>query len=96
MSTAQERRHMGRVAALCCVLCRVLRIADDSPAVVHHLRTGTGKGRASHYDTMPLCPRHHDGNEGLHGMGVREFERVYGVTELDLLALTKSDLGMPQ
>ena len=92
-ASATERRYMGRVAALCCGLCQFLRLADDTPALVHHLRTGTGRGRASHFDTMPLCPTHHDGNDGLHGLGVHEFERVYGITEIELLARTKRALG---
>ena len=37
---------------------------------------------------MPLCPEHHTGKTGLHGLGTRAFERTYGLSELDLLALT--------
>ena len=41
--------------------------------------------RASHYDTIPLCPEHHRGNSGLHGLGRKAFERRYTITELELL-----------
>ena len=96
-ATASERRYMGRVAGLCCVLCRVMGLADDSPAIVHHLRTGQGRMRASHFDTMPLCPDHHQNSGfGLHDMGRDEFEHLYGVSELELLALTKQLLGVDQ
>ena len=55
MTTAAEKAHMGRVAALGCCLCRRYGWYG-TPAEVHHIRTGTGAGkRASHYDTIPLC-----------------------------------------
>jgi hypothetical protein len=44
--------------------------------------------RASDWLTVPLCPEHHRGGSGLHGMGRKAFERVYKMSELDLLALT--------
>lgn len=53
MTTKAESEHMAAVAALGCLICR-------APAEVHHIRTGYGAGqRASHYETLPLCPRHH-------------------------------------
>lgn len=80
-----ERQHMDAVASLGCILCRRLGY-HDTPAVIHHIRDGQGMGqRASHYETIPLCPEHHAGKTGLHGMGVKSFERVYGVTERELL-----------
>lgn len=44
--------------------------------------------RASDYLTVPLCPEHHQGATGIHGLGRRAFERTYRLTELDLLAMT--------
>jgi len=35
-----------------------------------------------------LCPEHHRGNTGVHGMGRKAFARFYGVTEEDLLEQT--------
>jgi hypothetical protein len=35
-----------------------------------------------------LCPEHHRGNTGIHGMGRKAFEREYGVTEEELLEIT--------
>ncbi len=94
MSTAAGRRHMGRVAGLFCRLC--LRLGyGESPCEVHHIRTGTGAGRrAPDEDTIGLCPEHHRGQTGLHGMGRKAFERRYGVTELELLAEVKILLGV--
>ena len=85
--------HMAQVAALGCLLCRRLGYYG-TPAEVHHLRTGTGAGRkAADTETIPLCPEHHRGATGLHGMGRKAVERVYGVTELELLAETRAMIG---
>jgi hypothetical protein len=43
---------------------------------------------------VPLCPSHHRGDIGLHGMGRKAFERAYGVTELELLDETRTALGV--
>lgn len=91
--TRAERQHLARVADLGCILCAHLG-TPGTPAEVHHARTGTGAGRrASHFDTVPLCPEHHRGNSGLHGMGRKAFERHYGITELELLEQVRARLG---
>ena len=94
MTTSSEKKHMARVAGLGCVICRRSGY-PDTPAHVHHLRSGTGLGRASHLDTIPLCPMHHTGATGIHYMGRRAWERRWGVTELELLAETKALLNPP-
>ncbi len=88
MTTTAERHHMSRVADLGCALCHRLGYGR-TPAELHHPRKGTGMGqRASHFDVVPLCPEHHRGASGLHGMGGKAFERAYGVTEAGLLKQT--------
>jgi hypothetical protein len=83
---------MGKVAELGCMLCRLL-CYGETPAQVHHIRTGTGAGRrADDTETIPLCPEHHTGQTGLHGMGRKAFERKYEVTELELLEMTRRAL----
>ena len=92
-ATASEKRHLGRVAAAGCVLCRHLGYGYTE-AEVHHLREGQGAAqRASNYLTAGLCPEHHRGASGFHGLGKRAFERTYKLTELDLLAMTLEGLG---
>lgn len=87
---------MARVAALGCIICRRLGMGPQS-AEVHHIRTGIGAGRKARDDqTIPLCPAHHRGAQGLHGLGRKRFEREYGVTELALLGQTLRELGIPQ
>lgn len=88
-----DRKHMGRVAELGCILCKHLGYGE-SRAEVHHIRTGTGAGRrAPDSETIPLCPQHHRiGSESLHGCGRKAFEKLHGVTELELLRMTKEAL----
>ena len=42
--------------------------------------------------TIPLCPMHHTGPLGYHTLRAAAFERMYGATELDLLAQTLDEL----
>lgn len=87
---------MARVAALGCVICRRLGMGPQ-PAEVHHIRTGVGAGRRARDDqTIPLCSSHHRGNAGLHGLGRKRFERVYGVAEFELLEQTLMELSALQ
>lgn len=87
--TKAERDHMARVAALGCLICQ-------GPAEVHHVTDGPGMDqRASHYDTIPLCPRHHrTGGPGvaLHA-GEATWEARFG-TQAELLARTRRLLGV--
>jgi Recombination enhancement, RecA-dependent nuclease len=90
--TRAEREYMGRVAALGCAVCRRLGLGE-TPAVVHHQRTGTGAMRAPHYYTAPLCPPHHQfSGYGLHDMGRPQFEEMYGFSEVDLVQETRQTL----
>lgn len=83
--TKAEKQYMGKVAEIGCILCKHLNLGE-TPAELHHPRTGTGAGlRASNMDVIPLCPEHHRGNSGLHGMGRKAFEKYYGITELQLM-----------
>jgi hypothetical protein len=89
VTTKAEKAHMDRVSRLGCILCRRYG-HHDTPAELHHPRTGVGAARrSSHSDVIPLCPYHHrSSNEALHAMGRRAFERHHKVTELELLADT--------
>lgn len=81
MTTASERRHMGRVAQLTCGLCGAVGVE------VHHIREGQGGAqRASDFLTVPLCPSCHRGPKGVHGD--RSMLKIRKWTELDLLADT--------
>ena len=48
-----ERKHLGKVAALGCIIC-------GNDAEIHHIRTGMGLGqRNNHFNVIPLCHSHH-------------------------------------
>jgi hypothetical protein len=79
---------MAKVAALGCILCRVHFNAQDTPAEVHHIREGMGAMRRDDWLTIPLCPEHHRGQSGLHGLGEKGFYTRYKMDEYHLLALT--------
>lgn len=84
--TKDEKKYLSKVADLGCIICYRLGYIG-TPAEIHHVR-GMGLGmavRSSHYATIPLCPVHHRGNDGYHGMGRKAFERRYEVTEQELL-----------
>lgn len=76
---------MSQVAELGCMVC--LRMGyQGTPAELHHKRAGTGAGRrSSHFDVIPLCPEHHRGKTGLHGLGTKGFVKHWGYDEDDLL-----------
>jgi hypothetical protein len=82
MTTAAERRHLGRVAELGCVVCQ-------KPATVHHV-TSDGFQRLSrtHQRITPLCPTHHmiqfGPRESVEALGHAGFHATYGI---DLLLL---------
>ena len=93
--TKAEREHLGKVAALGCALAW-FKFGEYMDAEIHHPRTGTGAGRkASHFDAIPLSPHFHRlSNEALHVCGRKAFERLHGVTELELLDQTRARLGL--
>jgi len=57
--TAAERRHVSSVCAIGCIVC-LLHYGQSAEAEPHHIRTGQGKKRASHYEVIPLCSIHHN------------------------------------
>lgn len=86
---SSDRQYLDRVANLGCVVCRNLGYGF-SPAVIHHIREGQGVSqRASHFLTIPLCPKHHtDGGEGIaFHANKKQWQSMYG-SELDLLGQT--------
>ena len=78
--TKDERTHKSRLAELGCMACRRIYGPHDPAQVeLHHLRTG-GWGKGDYKTLIPLCPEHHRGATGVHGMGTRAFDKHYGVS----------------
>jgi hypothetical protein len=81
--TKAEKAHKAALANLGCALCAKLGYGKTPPQL-HHLRAG-GWGKGDYKTLMPLCPEHHIGKTGIHGMGTKAFERHYKVTQQELL-----------
>lgn len=85
MTPKEQKQHYNKIANLGCILCHHLG-NSGTPAEVHHIRRFGGKRDLA--PVIPLCPEHHRGNTGVHGMGKKSFARHYGLDEHDLLAKT--------
>ena len=85
VATKGEREHLNKVASLGCLVCQ-------RPANVHHIRpVGLGIGmRSGHYQTIPLCHDHHQGQFSIHNCK-EQFEAMYG-TEEELLHRTLKEI----
>ena len=69
-------RYMRAVKALPCVCCR-----SPGPNDAHHCQSGRyGKAKASDFDVIPLCPRHHrqEYGPGAYHYSKREWESLHG------------------
>ena len=96
MNNRVEAAYMGRVSALGCVLCRRI-FSLYSPAELHHVAEGSGV--RSNFAVAPLCPEHHRGGTGLHGLSVPVFCARYRVPwekEEGLLVWVAEDLQRAQ
>lgn len=80
-----DKEYLSKVASIGCIICYRAGY-PETPAEIHHIRdVGLGLGvRNSHTNTLPLCPLHHRGNDGIHGMGRKAWERKY-TTQSELL-----------
>lgn len=85
MSSKDERKHFARVADLGCILCKHLGYGE-TPCEIHHIRRYGGK--RDNAPVIGLCPEHHRGNTGVHGLGAKQFEKTYAITQLELLEAT--------
>ncbi len=100
--SAAGRRHLSAVAALGCIVCRNAGMGA-TPATAHHINCQGWGMKSSDFETIPLCPIHHqygDGTEKYKGhisvhRGLESFERRYG-TERELLGQTLRELGVAE
>ena len=86
-----EKIAFDKIARLGCILCSEVLGFAGSPAELHHIRRFGGKRSTS--PVIPLCPEHHRGNSGVHGLGAKGFERKWGVTQEGLLEQVNKKLG---
>lgn len=83
------QKWMALVAKMPCAVARHTPGQCSGRVEVHHLKAGVKMGEAREVDTLaiPLCHEHHVGPTGIHS-GVKMFERLHRVSELDLLGET--------
>lgn len=87
--TKAELKHKAKIANMACMICE--RIHGQHPGghvELHHLRTG-GWGKGDYKTLIPLCVNHHRGQEGIHHMGTKAWERHFDVSQKDLLDLVQ-------
>jgi hypothetical protein len=87
----KEKELYGKIAELRCSLCRYLGFGETE-CEIHHIRRFGGKRENA--EVIGLCPEHHRGNTGVHGLGRKGFEARYGIDEQTLLLQTKQLLGL--
>lgn len=91
MTKKERKKRFNFLSEYGCVICR-------QPAEIHHLIGIEHKGlgqKAPDDKTIPLCPNHHRGQQGIHTLGKRVWESKFGKQEI-LLAKVNKMLGLTQ
>ena len=91
LMTKDEKNTLNKIAELGCILCSEILGFEGTPAELHHIRRYGTKRSTS--PVVPLCPEHHRGNTGVHGLGHKGFTNKWGVTEEELLERVNQRLG---
>jgi hypothetical protein len=88
-----KARWRNLLASLCCVVGK-RHGGCKGQVQLHHVAEGSGLRHD--YGLVPLCHEHHVGGAGLHGMGSKNFLRIYrppGDSEYGLLIWTIEDVA---
>ena len=86
MTPAQ--RHMGRIASMQCIVCKLLDMYQSWPTNVHHIRED--REERNDFLTLPLCVLCHQGPRGVHGD--KTYLRMLKTSEWGLLAKVIEEL----
>lgn len=89
--TKDEKKRLNKIAELGCILCSEIFGIEGTPSELHHVRRYGAKRSAS--PILPLCPEHHRGNFGVHGLGIKGFESKWNITCEKLLERVDQKLG---
>lgn len=81
--TKAQREHWQRVSEAGCLIC-------GAAPEIHHCHTGGG-GRKNHDAVIGLCWLHHRGPQGIHFMGRKKWQAIFGY-EQELLDKLESML----
>jgi len=91
MATKDEKKRLNQIAELGCILCSEVLGIEGTPSELHHVRRYGAKRSAS--PILPLCPEHHRGNSGVHGLGAKGFISKYNISFESLLERVDQRLG---
>jgi hypothetical protein len=92
MATKHEKKSFDKIANLGCILCSEVLGFEGSQAELHHVRRYGNVRSAS--PVLALCPEHHrNGNDSIHRMGVKGFEKKWGISCEELLERQSKKLG---
>jgi hypothetical protein len=92
MATKNEKKSFDKIANLGCILCSEVLGIEGSQAELHHVRRYGNVRSAS--PVLALCPEHHrNGNDSIHRMGVKGFEKKWGISCEELLERQSKKLG---
>lgn len=83
--TKAQRERWSKVAELGCA------VSGRYTAEIHHAKTGAG-GRKDHDLVIPLHYDYHRGKNGIHTIGRKKWQALYG-SEDDFLIWVKQQLG---
>lgn len=89
--TKDEKKSLNQIAELGCILCSEILGIKGTPSELHHIRRYGNVRSAS--PVIPLCPEHHRGNSGVHGLGAKGFEKKWGISQEALLEKVNERLG---
>ena len=92
MATKDEKKRLNQIAELGCILCSEVLGFEGTPSELHHVRRYGNVRLAS--EVLGLCPEHHrNGNDSLHRLGVKGFEKKWGISCEELLERIDQKLG---
>ena len=82
MTKLERTTRFDALSGIGCIVC--LNEGFQHSASIHHLTgiayRGTGKKAADEH-TIPLCYLHHQGNQGIHRIGMKPWELKFGTQE---------------
>lgn len=89
MTPADRKKRFDRLSSIGCIVCRNVH-GVITPAIIHHLKglkySSLGK-KANDAHTIPLCVEHHTGFQGIHHIGMKKWESLFGTQEEHLQAV---------
>ena len=85
MTKKERKARFESLSEYGCIICM-------RPPEIHHLigyKYSSLSKKADDSNTIPLCVEHHRGQQGIHHMGMRVWEEVFGTQEQLLNKLNK-------